>query len=409
VCAAGIGGHGASYALVDVRAVRHSEGSEVTPATPRLVALDSATLANISRDYSSEKGPERDKALALVAWLRDHGVFIVLTTTHIIELIRLKNDRVFDDRRKFLGRIPLVAWPRPYTSTLFPGNVVDVLRHELHAAVHRSAQGWGAIVQDVRSTLWETGVGTDLGVEHVALWPALRAAAGRQQQSEIHVASVARTDPDQIMNLKLGDAMGMPRRRKEDIPGWSRRFAEHMKKELDRHGDERLGNSEEVARAHVDKAVRDIDAMEQAGVDSLPDILAHENIPAECISPTMTLGDVCELVEWAQLLAVLSQELQPPAYVTMRDVAIDTLPSYALVRKLGAIQRRAERVSASDLGDARLAALVLYADAVGVDKRTREFLNQLRREDAGLGSLMGQVFCAPDYGRLPELLEYSKS
>lgn len=65
------------------------------------------------------------------------------------------------------------------------------------------------------------------------------------------------------------------------------------------------------------------------------------------------------------------------------------------------VQRKAERVSGSDLGDGHIAMLTFYADAVEVDKRTREFLSQVRRADPTLGSLMCTFFSSSDYAEIP--------
>ena len=374
-------------------------------ATPRIVVLDSATLGNVSRDFWSAGRSEREKARSFLARLQDLGVFVTFTLTHIIELVRHGNEQIVRDRLKFLGSIPLIAWLRPYNGNWFPGGIPDLLLRELHAVVHESARGWRAVVDDVRRELWETGVGSEMFVEDHAFWSAIRSEANRQHENEVYVASVARTDPGHIMDVKLGDALRLPMRPKEEREAYLRRFAQEMKEQLDRHGDKRLNCSEEVAGAFANKTLQDIQAIEQSGGDPIAHVLARFDIPAEFVSPEMTIGEVGQLSVYASKLTIVAKRLRPPVEVTVREVPPDVLPSHVLQRRLCSIQENSERVSGSDLGDSHVGPLVFYADAVQVDRRTGEFLNQLRRNEPTLASLMGRFFRSSDYGQIPQLLE----
>ncbi|HLQ45231.1 MAG TPA: hypothetical protein VK137_10915, partial [Planctomycetaceae bacterium] len=65
------------------------------------------------------------------------------------------------------------------------------------------------------------------------------------------------------------------------------------------------------------------------------------------------------------------------------------------------------RVSGSDLGDGQLAVLVLYADAVQVDKRTSHYLEQIKRRNPDLGDLMCPFFKESDYSKIPDRFRQS--
>ncbi len=114
----------------------------MTLIIPRFVVLDSATLGKVSRDYWSPEQTLRDKARLFLARLVDQAVHITVTFTHVCELLRHNDESVVRERLAFLRALPLIAWLRPYDRNWFPGDIPDLLRKELHAAVHDGKRDW---------------------------------------------------------------------------------------------------------------------------------------------------------------------------------------------------------------------------------------------------------------------------
>ena len=191
----------------------------------------------------------RDKARTFVARLRDRSVYITFTLTHMFEVLRHQDESVVRDRLGFLQELPFIAWLRPYDRNWFPGGILDLLRRELHAVVHDEKRDWRAIVDHVRTDLWETGVGSEMFVDDDRLWSVVRTESQRQQRNERYVASVARTDPGNANDLTVGEARQLPKRPKAQRLAFMRRFVATMKVQLEQHGDQRLEATQEVAAA----------------------------------------------------------------------------------------------------------------------------------------------------------------
>jgi hypothetical protein len=377
----------------------------MTLATPKIVVLDSATLGKVSRDYWDQDACSRQKAREFTARLKNLGVFIAFTTTHVVELLRHKDGQVVRERLRFLRSIPLIAWLRPYDRSWFPGCITDLLARELHVVVHGSAREWSAIVDQVRPELWETGNGSEMFVDDDELWSIMRSGSELLHEKEKYVVSMGRTDAGQMKDMKVSEALRSPIRAKGEREAYMRRFAQETQRQLDNHGDNRLFYSREIAVDFANSTLQDVKAMDQMGGDLVQRILEWAGVPEQCVSPKMTIAEVGELGVYAKRLKSISGSLRPSIELTMRDVPRETLPSYVLERKLFSIQNKAKRVRGSDLGDRHIAPLVLYADGVEVDKRTREFLNQVRQQEPQLGSLMGLFFTSSDYSRIPELFD----
>jgi len=367
------------------------------------VILDSATLGRVSRDYWDQDVSSKAKARTFITRLQDLGVFITFTLTHVIELHRNKNEQVHRNRLKFLRSIPLIAWLRPYNRNWFPGSIHDLLCRELHVVVHGSARKWRAIVDEVRQDLWETGMGSDMFVENDELWLNIRRESNRLHEKEKYTASMARTDVGQIKDMKVSEALHLPIRPKEERDDYIHWFSQEMQRQLDQHGDKRLDYSNKAAIEFANSTLQDVKIIDDKSGNLTQRLLECVDVPEEFISPKMTLGELAELGVYAKRLKMFSRSLCPSAELTMRDFPQGTLPSYVLERKLVSIQRKADRVSGSDLGDSHIAPLIFYADGIEVDKRTYEFLNQVRRKEPKLASLMGLFFPPSDYSQIPEL------
>lgn len=372
-------------------------------ARPKFIVLDSATLVKASRDYWSPKQIRRDKARSFVARLRDSSVYITLTLTHVLEILWYQDESVVHDRIRFLAGLPLVAWLKPYDRNWFPGGTPDLLRRELHAVVHDAKRDWREIIDHVRADVWETGVGSEMFVDDDHLWSALRSEAQLQQQRDQYVVSVARTDPGNVNDLTVREAKQLTERPEAERDAYLRRFAATMKAQLEQHGDRRLDDPHAAAAGFASGMLNDIRLFEAAGGDPITRMLEYRGVPQDIVTDDMTVGDLGQLAVFIEQLAIISKGLTPHTIVTVHKVSPDTLPSYVVENKLSTKQRKAIRVSGSDLGDGAIAPLVLYADWVEVDKRTHEYLSQVQRACPAIGGLMGNFFRSPDYAEIPDL------
>jgi len=379
----------------------------VALAKPRIVVLDSATLGKVSLDYWGQDVYSNVKARTFITRLQDLGVFITFTLTHVIELLRHKNEQVHRDRLRFLRSIPLIAWLRPYDRKWFPGSIYDLLCRELHVVVHGSAQNWREIVDAVRPELWETGMGSEMFVVNDEFWANISCKSHRLHEKEKYTASMAGTDVGQIKDMKVSEALHLPRRPKEERGAYIHWFSQEMQRQLDQHGDKRFGYSHKAAIDFANSTLQDVKTIDDMVGELTQRLLEFVDVPEEFVSPKMTIGELGDLAVYAKRLKMISKSLRPPIELTMRDVPQDILPSYVLERKLASIQKKADRVSGSDLGDSHIAPLIFYADGIEVDKRTYEFLNQVRHKEPKLASLMGLFFPASDYSQIPELFDDS--
>lgn len=371
--------------------------------SPKIIALDTSTLGRVSRDYWSQDANSRDKAHSFIARLKHHGVFIAFTLHHVSELLRHENINVVLERLKFLKSLPMIAWLRPYSRDWFPGNISELISHELHSVVHDLAPNWQEIINKVRPQVWETGVGHEMFADSYS-WLDQREYFKYHHEKEKYIASVDRTDPGQTRDIKINEMSNHRFRTKEEMKAYLPQFVQNMKRQLDCHGDRRLTSYSEIANTFANKTIESVGNIDITNGDIIKELLKSSGIPDEFVVPEMTMGELTELGLYANRLKMIAENLRPPVKLTMKDLPPNTLPSYFLERRLALIQRKAKRVSGSDMGDRHIAPLVFYADAIEVDKRTREYLNQVQRNEPELASLMGKYFISSDYNQIAKLI-----
>jgi hypothetical protein len=363
--------------------------------TPKIIALDSSTLGNVARDFASPALTTRCKARAFCTALVDNSVFIAITFTHICELLRHANRSVVQQRLDFLSSIPYLAWLRPYRETWEPGSVVDLLRRELHVIVHDSMRDWRDIVHRVPD-IWQTGTGAEIFRDRAHVWRLVAKEARREGNREPFTASIARTDPGGIKNCTLGELRQLPMRKREEIATYMRSFAKDLTAQLEQHGDRRL-DAKSAANSFAQQTLHRIQAIDALDSDGLSRLLESTQVPSELLTDELTIAELGKLCIYAAQLETISSELRPFVRLNAATVPLNALPSYVLSRRLVSSQHRAERVSGSDFGDSSLAPLVLYADAIDVDKRTFEYLRQIKKTPSQISDLMQKFFRLSDY------------
>lgn len=366
-------------------------------AIPRLAVLDSATLGRLSQEYWSTDQGCRMQARSFFDALKERGIFVVFTWTHISELLRHNDDELVRSRLRFFRSIPLIAWLRPYNRNWFPGSIVDLLTRELHAFVGRNAATWDDVIEDVRSDLWETGTGADMFAVDLDNWKPIIHLSKEKHASEVYVSSIGRTDPCNVLTQTIRELRCLEKRPSADLVGLMGELAMRLQTQIETHGDERFQNCEEAAIEFSIDTFKRLQYLDQSDGDVIQQLVKAFDVPNELVREEMTLSEFTDLVVYGMLLKAISKRLKPSYEVDMRKVPIGSLPSYVIQRRLKSLQGTAQRVSGSDLGDSDIAPTLLYADYIQVDKRTFEYLRQIRRSEPALAEKMGQLFRCSHY------------
>lgn len=367
---------------------------------PKYVSLDTATLGRLARDFWSESPQSREDARQFIEKLTELNAYIILSFTHLQELFRHERDEVVRDRFAFLARLPMIAWPRPYNNAWFTGAMTDMGAAELHAFVHDGVRGLVSIRDRVRENLWETGVGSDMFVAENEVWEPFFDQCRLSTEKDRYVASFSRTNPSDVNERTIAQMKAEMHLAPMDLDQRVRRLAVDLANQVRSSGDEKLNNVDRHAFAFAEGTRNRVQAMLATGQDFTEQVCKKFGVPESMINNGMTVGELGELGILAEKLKTIGRSLSPSVEVDLTDVPPQSLPILTFDRALHRIQQSAARVAGSDLGDASLAYLSLYADATEVDKRTAEYLKRIGRSNSPIGQLIGPIFKTTDPAQL---------
>jgi hypothetical protein len=382
-------------------------------AKPLFVALDSSTLGSMARDFWSESPDIRVKARTCVNALAEQCVHIVFTHSHVEELLRHGDQSVASDRMHFMRNLPLIAWIRPYHREWLVGSVLDVYAKEIDIVLRKPKAHWKDIVAEVRRDIWETGTGKDMFGDHQDdFWMRMREEYLQYATESRRIASMAKVDYG-VSRMTLEDCRQTSLRSREELAPFAERLMENMKYQICKHGDKKWNEGvDEVIGDFTNDTLRRLYAYFDEGSDISSMIASEYGVAAESLRPDMTVSELGDLVVYTLRLKLWQRRMGFPSSLSTKILPIDSLPSYAFNRRMSAIQNDAERVAGSDLADADIAGISLYADKVGVDKRTLEYVRQLKNSNAELATLVGNCHfrvSGSDYSTIPQLLIESTS
>jgi hypothetical protein len=374
---------------------------------PKYIALDTATLGGISRDYWSSNSQKRSTARETINLLAESGVYVVVSYTHVNELLRHENESTVRDRLSWLRQLPLVAWLHSYDLNWQLGGMFDIAICELNAIIHGSAKTWVEVAAIVRQTFLKTGTGADIFGESTEFWEMFGKRAQLTQGKQISIASLLRVDIGPVGRLKLKDFDLGSSSKKTNFKTKVREvtgIAQTMAAGILEHGDPRA-DSQLTSAQFAAGLLKDLEAIEQMDGNICLAIIKHFDIPESAVRQEMTIDQIGQLAVLSQLLTMLGKRLSPPANPTVLTVPPESFPSFAVERELLRHQQNAPRVDGSDLGDCHIVPLALYIDAVEADKRTVDHVRKIRSQSKLIASHLGPVFRCPDYTKLPETLK----
>lgn len=373
---------------------------------PNIIALDSATLGKLSRDFWSPDRSKRDKATKLIGELNSMNFVIGVSNGHIRELLQHQDQSLAEDRLRFLRTLKYLAWIRPYRKdadqTNFPGGVVDFDKFEISHFLRGKSEKPEETTTAIRSEIWRFGTGEELVQDVGEFWEFIRMLFMDGPFRSQYIASIARTDAGGVRDMKIKEFLDGTPRTAAERRAFSRRFHAVLRGQIETHGDKRMRDySEPAAIAFMESVEQRVERIARREGDAFQALLAEHGIDAADIDLEMTIEEYGHHVQFAENLKIISRTLRPANPLTPAEVPQDNCPSWLLRRELQRIQYRAERVSGSDINDGYLANLVLYADFVEVDKRIREYLSRIQKSNSSIASLVNGFFSCPDYSQIP--------
>ena len=369
---------------------------------PKLAAIDSSLLASWAKDALSSMQEPKARAIGSLEAFFEKNWIPVICWHHFDELIRYPEMQVVANRIAFLKSLPQVAWISSSMGSNDLGSIVDLFDAEVKEIVIAKDIERGDLVSSVREHLVRYGTPAQITTldDWEELRPLLMANRARQQEvaSIVHVEN--RSD-DKVRIVSLNKAKPKDRASRERF---IKRYAVDIEQDLKLRGDRRLRDSAGTARKFTSSIAENIEEMCARNVSPLEAFATQFDVPMSDISNETTLAEFKQIARRRRLLRGTSSRLGLELEAIWPTLRYAKIPSEIIQAQIRRARKSVPRTSGSDLGDDYLTCLAPYVDAIVVDKRTHEFLNQCTRRDPVFSGMVGFFTRAATYESLPQAL-----
>jgi hypothetical protein len=362
-------------------------------------------LGNLAAGWKSPDLARRQQVVDLFDQLAQADILIFLTFDHVQELLKHDNDDVVQSRLAFLAEIPLLAWCSHYHREMDLGGILDLGGYEL-TAIESGCRSVAEIREFVRSQIVSIGPGRYLINRNAEQWLCVRPLLIERLERERQVASIThRPLFDHITpnGLTVGDILKQAVSPVEESKAREQRLAALVMAKLATQADPKLSSVRDTAKAFAALTARD--RLKAAAREQHPFEFALKQswLDLESVSLDLDADYVTEMVMLVEKLNVTRDHMrQNRRHFNLQS---DTLPpSLDFWRRLQPKTSALPRAAGSDIADRYLATFALYLDLFHADKRTNEFIRQLRTTQWEGRDMLGVVFAAGTVDQLQRKL-----
>jgi hypothetical protein len=350
---------------------------------PQAVALDTAILVAWARDWT--RGDSRARRVLEV--LVRSNTRLMITLHHAVELLEHASDDVVAARARFVRALGQVFWVRSRNDGGV-GTVLDLQASEIRARLVDRDASYEQILSRARADVLSFGEAKTVSdlLEEAELIAHARERIRRRRI----VASIART---QVSVPDITQRRVNPERCRAPVTTILSNFEReerYLASQLKAVGDRRLVEQDQIAKQFFDELRVDVKAAAVDGNVTLTDALRRVGIEDVDLGRPISADQLADKYIWKRQSQILARiaDVSASAVEALRRSEI---PSLHLCDQIAASRRGSRRSEGGDFDDAALACLSLYAGLTSVDKRTAEFVRQVRKHSPELDHVMGRV------------------
>lgn len=368
------------------------------------MALDSSMINNIARDYFHEDIDKNKKAKDIINSFYNRGGILVITWHHIEELLAHKNDNIVKHSIEFLRILPVVASIKNDNED-FLGSIMNIEMKELTNILNNEKDNLKTIIQKTKEDLFNFSSGEKFLEIFLFFQPILRKRVLSEVNKKKEIASISRAQSLRIGNPKLSDLKAG----KINSPEKASFILEYMEKQLVSEikvkGDKKIESADTSAKEFLSSIRDDMAKFMNSPSPSFEELfLKSQNITNNEFENLKNMEEYGFLVIFKGRIKGISKNFSDINTKKVLEIEEKSCPTWLLWKELYKCRIKAERVSGSDLNDAFLSGLCMYVDLTVVDKRTHEYLSQIKQKNEILKPLIGRFEKLSNYSNILDFL-----
>lgn len=352
--------------------------------------IDTFALNDMSRDYFHKDKVKRQKAYNFLNEFYSRGAMPIISWHHIEEMLSHKNDEISSRSIVFIHELPFVAVLKSEIEW-FIGSIVDIDMEEIKTIlVYENGIEIGFTIQETCRNIYKFCSGASIINPLMSNMGILREVVLSKTHKSKEMASISRAQSlKPHYKHKISDIKNMGNYTYSQAV--TNAILNDMKskliKEIEEQGDKKISSAsaEQVATDFISDIKIDDSIVDVPMVDMIRKNSGLSKDEFEKIKSWEDLECVPIFKSRLELISEKFPESQKDKIVNLKE---ECCPTWLLWKEIYKIRVKAERASGSDINDAFLAGLCLYSDLTIVDKRTHEYLTQIKRKDISISKYM---------------------
>ncbi|MDP8227057.1 MAG: hypothetical protein P9L89_05405 [Candidatus Celaenobacter polaris] len=369
---------------------------------PILIAIDNSILGKISKDYYSKNFVKQQKAVEFIENVKVQGYLPIFCFHHIGEILQHENENVVFERLSIIRKFPQVAWVKSVSQNLSVGSIIDIHGTEIQKISQSPDITLYELIDFVRSELVSYSTGSDFiemiepecyAIQQLNL---LDIQKGKAVNSISHVRD---PEPDKI---KLSVLKTSRLKTQNEVSGSFEHLRNHYLSELEKRGDKKLRDREGAVLNFLQSVCECGKELYKQPRGSLyKNFLNAFGVDEKHVDENWTIGELGYFATFMKKLLVISRTFHLEEDAVLK-LPLSKYPSWHIWVELDKCIRKEKNAHGSNIIDKYLASFSLYADILVVDKRVKEYFEQIIRREHRFSMLEGKIVKSSDYSKLFE-------
>lgn len=348
----------------------------------KFISLDPSNINDIANDYFNSDSEKQQKSILFINKLNNSGYKIIFSLTHILELLATKNRIKIDNSLRIITLLDNIAIIKSKFEPNSLGAIIDIETFEIEYILS-SKYTMEEVIDLTKKSLYSFIPGNVL--IHIINQEknTYRDYAQKMNKRHKEIAFLSHSNSIDLHNdNKLIDFENL----KINSPEMQLIIKKYLKNKLlletKLRGDKKMKNHEIV----VNEFIQSLDfSKETANIKK--NFLDENNITENEYNQLKTSEDYEYLCIFKERLKTISNSLDNSIKSEIFSLKEKDCPTWLLWKNLHKIRKKSlknNRIEGGNVNDSFLINFILYADITVVDKRTFEYLNQLKKQNLNI-------------------------
>lgn len=365
----------------------------------KFISLDTSNINDITNDYFNSDQKKRQKSISFIEQLNNSGYKIIFSLNHILELLAHKDKNKIKKSFDIIGLLNHVAIIKSKPNVNSLGSIVDIETFEIEH-IQSNKYDIKEVIDLTKKSLYSYVPGIVLiNIINQEIDTYIDYAQNMNKRHK-EIAFFSHSDS---LNLNNDNTLIDFQNIKVNSTEMQLKIKEKLKDklllEILLRGDTKIENHKIIINEFIQSLTEVPTYIEKYFFDK-------NNITKDEYSKLKTFEDFEYLSIFKNRLEIISSSFDDSTKFKIFNLKEKDCPTWLLWRNLHKIRKKAlknNKIEGGNINDLILANFVLYADITVVDKRTFEYLNQLKKQNKSISSLINTFIRVSNYY---EILKY---